>query len=207
MPTVEELQRELADLRAIVSDLASRPNVPVNTSEDAQEATSGASGVVAPFWEATECTGLTLTAGISDDWEVRFDTPTATNKIKYQIATSSGELNDLLFGTAQQRRYKIAWDQDSAYSITVRLAGTSALPGEAAGTVQLKLNGQLYEYSLDPAGTAEYVLTLEGKVGRNQLAISTGYHPFCIFFAGRLWDDTTGGTWVDPRGEQGYVKL
>lgn len=196
-------QSEIESLRAIVSDLTSKLSrlpVPAETEEVAEAAS--VTNVTVPYWEVTLATSLTLTQGISDDWDPRFDDlSVATNRRKSRKATAAGEFQYIHIGSPTGKRFKICWDSDTAQSIFAYLTGMPA--GTTGGFVQLKLNGQLYEYDITTG--LDYYITMEGIAGRNQLVVSVQYGPFFPIFEAVLFDGKTA-RWVEPSEEQGFVK-
>lgn len=146
---------------------------------------------------------LTLTAGISDDWDPRFDDMSVvTNRVKYRKATAGGEFQYNHIGTSTGKRFKIAWDSDAPSTVIAHLSGYPAFTG-TGGYIQVKLNGEMYEY--DFSSPTDYFLSLEVKEGRNQLVISCEYGPWFPMFEAMLFDGVTS-RFVDPSTEHGYVK-
>lgn len=194
-------QSEIEGLRAIVSDLTSklsRISVPaeVDTEEPAAVATTNV-----PYWEVTLATSLTLTQGISDDWDPRFDDlSVATNRRKSRKVTAAGEFQYIHIGASTGKRFKICWESDTAQTILGHITGMPT--GTTGGYIQVKLNGQLYEY--DVTASQEYWVTMEGIEGRNQLVVSVQYGPFYPIFEAVLFDGKTS-RWVEPSDEQGFV--
>lgn len=193
---------ELDSLRAMLSDVLARQNH-VTPSDTATVDETPTAVLQVPFWEYTQTSSaITLTQGIGDDWEPRFDDlSVCTTRRKSRKVTSAGELQHIHIGSPIGKRFRIAWDSDTAQTIQGYLSGMPA--GTTGGYIQLKFNGQLYEYDLT-AG-ADYYITLEGIVGRNCLVVSVQYGPFYPIFEAVLFDGKTS-RWVDPTELSGYVK-
>ena len=204
-PTLASLQGELADLRAMLTDVANRNAGAqiVQDAEDEEQATSG--GGLGAFWYCTYAESLTLTAGISDDWDVRFDNrAVATNRVSFFHPGPGGALNHQWSGKVCAHRYKMTFDSDSARTVSATLSGGYQWEA-SAGDVQIKLNGQLYEYNFNApgGGTAHYQITLDLKAGRNEIVISKGFYPSYLALQATLFEGTMSQT-VDPQTLPGF---
>ena len=200
-----DAKAEIESLRAMLSDVVSKQNRAALPPTVPAEASGSTSASVVPFWEVTLATSLTLTAGISDNWSPRFDDLTvATNRRKFYKVTAGGELTYIHIGATTGKRFKICWDSDTAQTIPAHISENRS-DDLNDRTIQVNLNGQLYEYAMAYAGTNEYWLTLEGKAGRNELTICVTYAPFTPTFEAVLFDGKTS-RWVDPRDGNDYVK-
>ena len=198
---------QLDAIKAQISDLSTKVQLATATKSRPQPVTPAQTAKQTPFWEATIAASLTLTEGISDDWDPRFDdTTVATNRVKFCVGTYAGELNYQYIGPTAFRRFKLAWNADVSETITARLSGTRQDDG-AGGYIQIKFNGVLNEYSLDSpgAGTTEYILSMTTKPGPNQLVICSQYRPFSTIFEAKLFGDGQA-SFTDPRGLNAYVR-
>lgn len=194
------MQAMIADLSAKLAQ--QRPNTPVPSDTPAVQPAAAV-----PFWDCTQATGLTLTAGISDDWSVRFDDRSvAANRVRFRVPTVAGELSHIFIGGTIYRRFQICWEADNPETYTARLSGSRQDDG-AAGTIQIKFNRDLYEYTLDGpgGGTAEYYLSLTGIKGRNSLIVCTQRNPYHTLLEGKFWDGSTS-RWVDPSTLSDFVR-
>lgn len=190
------LSNRLADLEAGAYQTPQQPSTPPASASYSP-----------PFWDVTYASNLTLTSGAGSDWDPLFDdTATATNRVRFRIATAGGELDHPYVGGNAGRRFKIAWESDTPQTITASLSGSRQDDG-AGGYIQVKFNGTLYEYFLDSpgGGTAHYYLTLN-CAKRNQLVICSQYQPFTTVFSAMLFDGNTA-RWVNPSDEHGFVRF
>lgn len=199
----DAVRAQLADLTGKVGRLSASASSG-NAAQETDSATSAPVGA-SPFYEVTIATSLTLTAGIGDDWDPRFDDlSVATDRVKFAKATVGGELQFQHIGTYTGKRFKIAWESDAPQQILAHLSGYPAFTGAAgAGDVQIKFNGRIEEY--DFSSPASYYLQLDGIAGRNILVICFQYGPFYPIFDARCFDGKKA-RWVDPTDLTGYVK-
>lgn len=157
-----------------------------------------------PFWVAMRCESLTLTPAAGpplDDWDIKFDDlATATNIVRFDVPTLSGNLNyPYIGGSSAQRRFELVWDAAAVRNITVRLSGSRQDDG-TPGVIQVKMNGVITEYTLDGAGApTEHIFDLRQKAGRNRLVLCTDYYPFATLLEARLIDTSRGDVFVDSR--------
>lgn len=144
-------------------------------------------------WYATYAQGITLTESISDDWDPRFDSSVATNRVSFYHPGPGGSLNYSWIGDTGYHRFKMTFDSSAARTVLATLSG-SRQDDAAGGYIQIKLNGQLYEYLLDSPGgvTPHHNLTLSLKEGRNEIVICKQYYPHAVVFQADLMGDTVG---------------
>lgn len=138
-------------------------------------------------WYATYAQSITLTAGISDDWDPRFDSTTATNRVSFFAPGPGGSLNYSWIGDTGYHRFKMTFDNDQPRVVPATLSG-SRQDDAASGYIQIKLNGTLYEYLLDSpgGGVAHHNLSLTLKEGRNEIVICKQYTPYAVVFQADL---------------------
>lgn len=202
------MAESLEALSAIVADLSSRVNQLSNRQVVAEPvaATQGASAP-SEVWYCTYATGLTLTSGISDDWSVRFDdTAVATNRLSFFHPAPGGSLNHLWEGGECQQRFKLTWDSPQAETVLATFSG-GRQDDASDGYMQIKLNGELYEYFFDAAvngGIGHYDLSIETKAGRNEIIISKGLYPPSVIFHATLFGGEGAAT-VDVTKLPGYT--
>lgn len=199
-----DAQAEIASLRAIVSDLTSRVSRwPADSGGGDTDSSPVAAGCIVPYYEVTLATSLTLTQGIGDDWDPRFDDlAVATNRVKFAKPTVGGELQHIHIGSNTGKRFKVCWDSPTAMTVNGHISGYPAFTS-TGGYIQVKLNGQIYEYDL--TSSTEYFVSVETNAGRNQLVISSQFGPFFPTFEWQLFG-VGGATWVDPSEEHGFVR-
>lgn len=144
-------------------------------------------------WQATYAQSITLAESISDDWDPRFDSPVATNRVSFQVPGPGGSLNYSWIGATGYHRFKMTFDSDAPRVVPATLSG-SRQDDAAGGYIQIKLNGTLYEYLLDSpgGGVAHHNLSLSLKEGRNEIVICKQYTPYAVVFQANLIGSTTG---------------
>lgn len=177
-----------------------------NETQQVEQTQESAAERGIPCWDCTFCKGLTLTAGISDNWSVRFDNPNAgTERVRFRVATAGGELNFANIGASTCKKFSISWESDAPQKITCMLSG-SAASDVAGGYIQLNLNGQINEYYLDApgGGASEYVIAMETMPGRNKLDIVSQYTPYATIFRALLFSGTSS-RWLPQDEQQGYL--
>jgi hypothetical protein len=192
--TLEALSAIVADLSSRVNQLSNRQvvsEVPSNTKESTPPN---------EVWYCTYATGLTLTEGIGDDWDVRFDDRSvATNRLSFFHPAPGGSLNHLWEGADSQHRFKLTWDSPQAETVRATIS--------ADGYMQLKLNGEIVELFFDAAvdgGIGHYDLSLETKAGRNELVICKGLYPPSVIFHATMFGGE-GASVVDVTKLEGYT--
>lgn len=201
MPTLDELAAQISAQQGLIADLAAQMSR--KAKQTATEATAPVSVVPGAYWTAMRCESLTLTAGAGPpptDWDPLFDDlATATNVVRFDVPTLSGNLNyAYIGGSTAQRRFSITFDCKAIRTQRVRLSGSRADDG-TAGVVQIKVNEVVTEYTLDGSGSPnEHIIEMPLKAGRNRIVLSTNYFPFCTLLEARLIDFARGDTFVQP---------
>jgi len=192
-------EQELAQLRAIVSDLSAKvARLPVGGR--GQTAQNEAQGVfTVPFYQVVKAAGSGLTFTANTDWGPQFDLASISNRVEYWLPTAGGEVEGKDGMSTYAHRFKIAWDSDVPYQVTCLMTrlpdNNDPSPGGGDGTVQVILNGSIVEHSI-----ASSYFTLNVKAGRNALQIVRPYDlPDSFQFLARLFDGKMS-RWVDPRG-------
>ncbi len=185
--SLEALQTELAQQRAIISDLSAKvARLPGSTggSNAQSEAPGVASG---PFWKVVESQGATLTFTSMTDWGPQFDDTSLGDRVLYRKATAGGEFDGQDGISTYAQRFRIAWDADNAYKVTcliARLADNNVAGAGGDGTIQVIFNGSITEYTI-----GDSTFTLDVKVGRNTLQIVRPFNlPDSMRFCGDLFD-------------------
>lgn len=182
------MSEEIAQLRAIVSDLTAKV-ARIPTSQQGQNAAETPTGVlIVPFYEVVEALGSTLTFTSNTDWGPQFDNTALSNRVVYQMVTSAGEVEGKDGMSTYAQRFKISWDADNAYQVTCLMTrlpdNNDPSPAGGDGTVQVIHNGKIVEHSI-----ASSYFTLDVKAGRNSLQIVRPYDlPDSFKFCARLFD-------------------